>query len=50
MARIGPVKPVRKTTPFKAGSPVSVNPVRKGVLNKAGKPVKAKPVRKGKVY
>ena len=30
MARIGPVKPVRKTTPFKAGKPVMAKPVRKG--------------------
>ena len=29
MARIGPVKPVRKPMPFKAGSPVSAKPVRK---------------------
>ena len=29
MARIGPVKPVRKTTPFKAGKPVMAKPVRK---------------------
>jgi hypothetical protein len=43
VAKIGPVKPVRKTTPFKAGSPVSVNPVRKGVLNKVGKPATNKP-------
>lgn len=50
MARIGPVKPVRKTTPFKAGK-IATNkpPVGKGVLNKVGKPVAAKPVRKGEV-
>jgi len=29
VARIGPVKPVRKPMPFKAGSPVSAKPVRK---------------------
>jgi len=34
MARIGPVKPVRKTAPFKAGSPVSAKPVRKGEVLK----------------
>jgi hypothetical protein len=34
VAKIGPVKPVRKTTPFKAGSPVSAKPVRKGEVLK----------------
>lgn len=29
---MGPVKPVRKTTPFKLGSPVSAKPVRKGAV------------------
>lgn len=32
MAKIGPVKPVRKTTPFKLDSPVSAKPVRKGAV------------------
>lgn len=40
MARIGPVKPVRKPMPFKAGKPVAAKPVRKGEV------LKAKPVRK----
>jgi hypothetical protein len=29
VAKIGPVKPVRKTMPFKAGKPVTAKPVRK---------------------
>jgi len=31
---MGPVKPVRKPKPFKAGSPVSAKPVRKGEVLK----------------
>jgi hypothetical protein len=32
---MGPVKPVRKSKPFKAGSPVSAKPVRKGAVTGA---------------
>ena len=34
MARIGPVKPVRKPMPFKTSKPVKAKPVRKGKITK----------------